>query len=172
MESGRKASRRSGYQRGGNEMNTVSVTSCFTRHLALNPNSDPFSIKSRIKIKSERQVGGFTLVEMLVYMSVLMVLIGVGFSALYRCMDTSRALSRNTGDITDALHAGEDWRGDVRAAVGGVQVQSNEGEQILRIPKQGSAVSYRFAESTIFRRIGDNEWSLMLPNVKASEFVS
>jgi hypothetical protein len=109
---------------------------------------------------------------MLVYMSVLMVIIGVGFCALYRSMDASHALSRNTSDIAGALHVGEDWRGDVRAAVGKIQVQSNEAEQVVRIRKQGGETSYRFAENTIFRRTGNNDWSPMLANVKASEFVS
>lgn len=115
---------------------------------------------------------GFTLVEMLVYISVLLVIVGVGFSALYRCMDTSRALSRNTSDIADALHAGEDWRADVRAAVAPIQMQTNADEWILRIPTKPNEVSYRFANNHVSRRLGNNDWSPMLVNVKSSEFVS
>jgi type II secretory pathway pseudopilin PulG len=116
--------------------------------------------------------GAFTLIEVLVYLSVLMVVIGVGFSALYQCMDASQMLKRNTADIADALRAGEDWRGDVRAARGGVVIESKDGEQIVRIPRQRAEVSYRFAENTIFRRIGNGDWLPLLANVKGSEFVS
>jgi prepilin-type N-terminal cleavage/methylation domain-containing protein len=114
----------------------------------------------------------FTLIEMMVYISVLVVITGIGFSALYRSMDNSRALRRSSGDITDALHAGENWRADIRAAIGKIQIQSNADEQILRFPGSRSEISYRFANNTVFRRLANNDWSVILQNVKSSSFIS
>lgn len=114
---------------------------------------------------------GISLIEMLVYMSVLVVILGVGYSALYRCLDHSRALRRSADDIANALHAGEDWRIDVRAASGNIQLENMRDEQIVRLPGKRGEVSYRFADHTIFRRLGHNEWSPLLADVKASNFV-
>jgi type II secretory pathway pseudopilin PulG len=113
-----------------------------------------------------------TLIETLVYMSVVMVLIGIGTVALFRAMDNSLALRRNAGDITDALHAGENWRSDVRAAGRRVQLETNATEQILRLSGVHGDVSYRFATNAVFRRLGRNDWTPVLGNVKASAFVA
>src|SRR5579863_8956916 len=75
---------------------------------------------------------GFSLVELLVYMTVLVVILGVGYSALYHCLDQTAALSRSTDDIANALHAGEDWRADLRNATGLIQVRNLPQEQILQ----------------------------------------
>ena len=59
---------------------------------------------------------GYLLIEALVYIAVVVTLLGVAYAAMYRCVDRSFALRRNADDITSALHAGERWRADVRAA--------------------------------------------------------
>lgn len=123
-------------------------------------------------MKKNRSKHAFTLIEMLVYMGVLFVIIGVGYAALYRSLDNSRALRRSSGDIADALHAGENWRADVRVTRGEIQLLANPDGQILRLPGSRGDVSYRFANNTLFRRLGNNDWSPVLPNVKASSFIS
>jgi Tfp pilus assembly protein FimT len=114
----------------------------------------------------------FSLIEVMVYLSVLMVVLAVGYAAMYRSMDNSRALRRSTDDIANALHAGENWRGGVGGARGRIQFRTNDTEQILRLPARRGEVSYRFATNTVFRRIGNNDWSFVLGNVAASSFVS
>ncbi len=109
---------------------------------------------------------------MLVYMSVLIVIIGVGYTALYRCMDNSNALRRSADDIANALHAGEDWRADVRAAGVKVEVETTPDEQILHLPGTRGDVSYRFAKHAISRRLNNNDWSPLLANVEASTFLA
>ena len=114
---------------------------------------------------------GLMLVELLVYMGVLLVVTGVGFVALYRCMDSSTALKHSSDDIANALHAGEDWRADVRATGANVRLEDLTGEQILHLDGTRREVSYRFADGTIYRRLGDNAWTPLLGNVKSSHFL-
>ena len=122
---------------------------------------------SRSKIQ-----GGFSLVELLVYMSVMVVLLGVGYVALYRSMDTTIALRRNGDDIANALRAGENWRADIRAAGGKIQSTNALDEQTITLPGRRGEVSYRFAEHKIFRRVGNSSWSPVLDNVNATTFIS
>ena len=127
-----------------------------------------------MKSKSTRQTsaGGYSLVELLVYMAVLVVLIGVGYAALYFSMSSSAALRRSGDDIANALRAGEGWRADVRAAGGQIKLETTVDEQIIHLPGPRGEIGYRFATNTIFRRNGNNEWSPFLSNVKASTFIS
>lgn len=114
----------------------------------------------------------YTLIEMLVYMSVLLVLLGIGYAALYRSMDNATALRESTDDIINAIHAGENWRADVRAAHGNIRLESSDAEQILSLPGSRGRISYRFAANTISRRIGGNDWTPVLANVKTSDFIA
>src|SRR5690349_18177766 len=59
---------------------------------------------------------GITLIECLVYISLVFVILGMATVAFYRCFDNMKSLRRNSNDITQALNVGELWREDVRAA--------------------------------------------------------
>ena len=74
----------------------------------------------------KRQQHGYLLIEALVYIGVVAALLGVAYAAAYRCIDRSIALRRNANDITSALHAGERWRANVRAATSQVRLESTE----------------------------------------------
>jgi len=115
----------------------------------------------------------FTLVECLVYMSMLLVLLGVGYTAMYKSMDASSGLRRNASDITHALDAGERWREDVRAATQSPRVERvSDDKTLLHIPQPNGEVTYQFATNTILRRAGSGEWSLALEHVNTSAFIS
>lgn len=118
-----------------------------------------------------RSRSGLSLVEMLVYMSVLMVITGVGFVALYRGMDNSVALRRSGGDIAKALRAGERWRADVRASTGQIRAEIIQEEQVIHLPGALGPLTYRFATNTILRGTG-NGWVPVLSNVHSSAFRS
>jgi hypothetical protein len=111
---------------------------------------------------------GYLLVEALVYIGVVMVLLGVAYAAMYRSIDRSIALRRNADDITSALHAGERWRADVRAAARQVRLEDTEAGQLLYLDGPSSAVVYSFATNAISRRVGTGPWVRLLPNVKFS----
>lgn len=114
---------------------------------------------------------GYSLIEMLVYIGVVAVLTSVGLSAMYHSMTSSTAIRRNVDDIVAAIHAGERWRTDIRAAGPGLRLTENAGEQVLNL-SGNSEVAYRFADHTISRRIGQNDWTIVLANVAESRFVS
>ena len=88
---------------------------------------------------------GMALIELLVYMGVLLVLMGVGYAAFYRCLDNSTALRQSADDIVNALHAGEDWRGDVRTA--------DRRESLEPIPLPGESLHLRIRSTTGSHRV-------------------
>jgi len=110
----------------------------------------------------------YFLPEALVYISVLLVLLGVGFSALYRSIDSSLGLRRNADDITSAVHAGERWRADVRAADSKAWLDKNSPEAILHLPSSRGEIVYRSAPLAVYRRVGSGPWVCALTNVASS----
>ena len=116
----------------------------------------------------KKQQHGYLLIEALVYIGVIVVLLGVAYSATYRCIDRSIALRRNADDITSALHAGERWRADVRAAASQVRLEDTDAGQLLHLDGPSTAVVYSFATNAISRRVGTGPWVRLLPNVKSS----
>jgi type II secretory pathway pseudopilin PulG len=91
---------------------------------------------------------GYLLIEVLVYIAVLIVVMGVAYTAYARYEKGSSNLRRNTDDIIHALRAGERWRDDVRAAVGPLRVMDNG----LVIPQRSGDVEYVFADGTLWRQ--------------------
>lgn len=116
---------------------------------------------------------GFSLLEMLVYMAVLLVVMTIAFAAYYRTSDTTRQIGRNADDITRALHAGERWRSDVRSAISALRVDENGGNPVLHVPCRAGGVRYWFRESAFWREAdGDPHPQRVLDQVAASRFVA
>ena len=82
------------------------------------------------------------------------------------------ALRRSADDIANALHAGDRWRADVRAAGNQVQLEDTAGGQLLRLTGASNEVAYLFATNAISRRFGAGPWLRLLPNVKSSTMKS
>ena len=116
--------------------------------------------------------GGYFLIESLVYIGVLFVVLGVGYTAADHYIENSVALRRSADDLANALHAGERWRADVRSSTNIVVAQTADGLQLLRIQRPKNEISYLFATNTVFRRIGENAWSPALTHVRASSMSS
>jgi type II secretory pathway pseudopilin PulG len=114
------------------------------------------------------RAAAFTIIEAIVYISVLLVLLGAAYMAMYRCIDRSVALRRNAGALTSALEAGERWRADVRSARGPVQIDKD----LLRIPTSRGEIAYRFEDHSVLRRISSNSWVSLLDGVKTSDMQS
>jgi type II secretory pathway component PulJ len=116
-------------------------------------------------------VRGFTLIEMLVYMSLAFLVLGLASAAMYKSMDASAGLRRNSTDIARALSAGEQWRDDVRHAAAPPRLEkSGETEIIFHIPLSHSEVAYAFSSNAVIRRVGDGNWVPVLEHVKDSNF--
>ncbi|MCX6927622.1 MAG: hypothetical protein NT154_31100 [Verrucomicrobia bacterium] len=111
----------------------------------------------------------YFLVEALVYIAVVCVVLGAGYAAMYRCVDSSIALRRNVDDITSALHAGERWRADVRSATNGPRLENTNGGQLFHLDGPKGVVIYRYSTNAIFRSVGAGPWVRLLPNVRASK---
>jgi len=117
--------------------------------------------------KSPRSSLGYMLTEALVYIGLVFVLLGIGYVAMYRCIDSSVALRRNADDILGAVHAGEQWRADIRLAERAVR-WGHTGEPFLRLQGVTNVVDYRFAEGSVYRREDAGHWSKLLDHVESS----
>ena len=114
---------------------------------------------------------GFTIMEMLVYIGVLVIIFGAGYAFAFRCMTESVGVRRATDDIAEVLRVGENWRADIRAA-SSIQIENATNEQIIRLSGSRGDIAYRFAENSISRRVAENDWSPLLTSVQASSFVN
>lgn len=133
--------------------------------------SPRFRVSTRTRGPGSPRSGqrAYLLIETLVYIGVLAALLGVGYSAMYRCIDSSIALRRNADEITSALHAGERWRADVRSAGTQPRLESTtEAGQLLCLSTPHGAVNYRFAANALFRQLDGGPWVCLLRNVKSS----
>ena len=108
------------------------------------------------------------MIEALVYIGVSVLLLSIGTVAMYRCMDNSIALRRNADTITTALHVGERWRADVRAASGPLKFEASpEGRELVLSGSQ-QEVGYRFTDQAVFRRTDAGPWVQILTNIQSS----
>ncbi len=123
----------------------------------------------KLPVSNSCSRAGFLLIECLVYMSVLAIILGIGFAAFYRCLENSKTLRYATDDMAAALRSGERWRADIRGATGKIIVETTPDEQILRIPRGTNVVLYHFSANQIHRNSSlANSFELILQKVKTS----
>ncbi len=121
---------------------------------------------------SRRNQRGYLLIECLVYLSLFVVIFGLGLGAFYVCWDHSKALHYTTDDITAALHAGERWRADIRHATGAIVGETTSGGEQLRIPQGTNEIIYRLDAGEVRRQVAASDFSeLLLARVKTSEMM-
>ena len=94
----------------------------------------------------------FFMVEALVYIAMLAILLPVAARGIYHCWNNHQALRRNADDIVFALHAGEQWRADLRAAFGPVQLVRDGANEQIRIPSTAGEVIYNFSHGELRRQ--------------------
>ena len=111
---------------------------------------------------------GYSLIELLVYIGILAVLLSVGFVAVERCMENSWAFRHNVDELSRAMHAGELWRADVRAASGRVRYEARGDTQVLHIPTGRGEITYRMETNSVQRHLGSGPWTTVLDDVKTS----
>ena len=130
-------------------------------------------MKLRSAISRDQAQAGYLLIECLVYLSVIVVILGLGLGAFYTCWDYSKALHYATDDINAALHAGERWRADIRNATGKITVEATPAGERLRIPHGANEIIYNFNAGEVRRQIASSDFSeLLLPKVKVSQMVT
>ena len=131
----------------------------------------------RVKVSSRTREtggkGGFTLIECLVYIGLLAVVLGVATRIFFQSWDDNKALRRNAEDIVRVLHTGDQWRADVRAATGPVQLTDADGAEQLRIPASAGEIVYTFSKGELRRKVSaDAVIKVWLANVKSSQMQS
>ncbi len=112
---------------------------------------------------------GIMLLEAVVYVAVFFLLTGVATTAFYECWDSSKALVRDTEDITRCLRAGEQWRADIRAASGPVEFGVLGAGRILRIPTASGDVVYTLKGNELRRAGGPAPESVVLRRVQSCD---
>ena len=121
-----------------------------------------------IAAKTNRRAG-ITLVECLVYIAVLLVLLGLVFTAFTRLQQQSSYLKRNVEDISRVLRAGEQWRDEVRRS-SAVGILVSDDVPILRLQHRSREILYAFQKDHIWRKeLPEGEWKLFLKGVRTSE---
>ncbi|MDH7501726.1 MAG: hypothetical protein QHJ82_03295 [Verrucomicrobiota bacterium] len=114
---------------------------------------------------------GILLIECLIYLGVVLVVIGAALAAFYNALDYSKRLRRNAEDMTRALRVGEQWRADVRSAVGAIRVEKGQGGIAFCIPSGDQEVAYVFSTNQIVRIKSKNGLSEpLLTGIKRCSF--
>jgi len=116
---------------------------------------------------------GWLLIECLVYIAVLAVVLMVAMSGFYHCWDNCKALRRNADDIIRALHVGEQWRADLRAAGGAVQLTRTNGVDQLLIPSAAGRIIYTYSKGELRRQTtAPPATYVVLSNIESSQMLS
>jgi hypothetical protein len=115
--------------------------------------------------------GGLVLMECLVYLSVWLVVAGVGFSLFYQVYIQSKHFSRGADDIVRTLKTGERWRAEVRQS----RVAPSWEPRVegvgwdFRVESDAGWVVYRFTGTNVLRSTAaDPRWREVLGGVKSS----
>jgi hypothetical protein len=132
------------------------------------PQSQVSSLRSQVPGRER----AYLLTEALVYIGVVFLILGIGYMAMYQCIDNCIVLRRNADDIVRTLHAGERWRADVRAAGPRARLEGSAEAQTLHLQGTPNPVDYRFAEGVVYRRSGPGAWVRVLDRVKFCSFES
>ena len=111
-------------------------------------------------MKNER---GFTILEAITYVAVLLMVLSGAFASYSRCQLSSSSLRRNAEDIIRAVHAGERWRVDIRAAI---QMPRLTPGGII-IPLQDGEIAYEINDGTMWRQTAGKRIAV-LKQVKSS----
>ena len=116
---------------------------------------------------------GYLLLECLVYIAALAIILVVTMRGFYHCWDNIRALRHNADDIIRVLHAGEQWRADLRAASAPVQLSRTGDAEQLRIPCAAGPIIYTFAKGELRRQTSlPSATNLLFTNLHSSQMQS
>jgi Tfp pilus assembly protein PilE len=114
--------------------------------------------------RTNRESGGYLLLELLVFMALMAVILGLAYSAYFRCADNSKRLQSNAADILATVQAGERWRDDIRLAR--EVALDPDGVKMIQ---PGDTVEYRFTEQAIWRHSAQTGRTIcLLSKVKSS----
>ncbi len=109
----------------------------------------------KLRSPSARATSGFTLIELLSYIAIVGLVMSLATVTLVKLIGHTTDLRRNCDDIAAAVHAGEIWRADIRAASGSPVIRSGNEGSLFTIPTEKGRIRYSLEENTIWRQAGD-----------------
>lgn len=111
----------------------------------------------------------FSLIECLVYISVFAIVMSLAMQVFLQTRESADRLRRTADELTRALHAGELWRDDVRAATAPPRTVTENGQTWLAIPRGTNTVVYTHFKDTVWRQADTNApWTRALAGVRTS----
>jgi hypothetical protein len=104
------------------------------------------------------------MIELLVFLALMLVILGLAFSAYWRCADNAKRLQQNADDIFAAVQAGERWRNDIRLAQAAVFDTNG-----VRLTQTNDTIEYRFDQQAVWRHSTQTGQTIrLLAKVKTS----
>ncbi|MEW6158200.1 MAG: hypothetical protein AB1813_12250 [Verrucomicrobiota bacterium] len=119
-----------------------------------------------------QNVAGYLLVEMMIYIILFAVVMGMAMAAFSKCLDISRDLDRNASDIIQATRAGERWRADIRSAAQPPKEVELDGRNFFEIETTEGLIVYHFGAGIVWRKEGEQSWRPLLSRVKSSRMIA
>ena len=121
---------------------------------------------------NHQQSRGFSLIECLVYMSLVFIIAGAASSACLHLMEHSKRLKQTSDQVIRALQIGEIWRKDIRRSTGPITLHESSGNQSLHIPIGSTQVIYRFNSNYLERFPANQEAPVtMIERVQMSHMI-
>lgn len=114
--------------------------------------------------------GGYTLLELLVYIGILLVISGIAMSSLNRLWSAAGNASASTDEHGAALRTAEQWRLDVRAASAPITIEE-QGHR-CRIPNASGDILWNLTNGVLSRQITDRPPNLKLPRILDARFAT
>jgi len=112
---------------------------------------------------------GALILEVIAYLAIFVVVLGMATDAFYQSWSASGALRRDAEQISQSMQAGERWRADVRGASGEIEKTSANGREVIRIPQAQGEIIYSFADAELRRRpASGGKESVVLSKIKSS----
>jgi hypothetical protein len=125
-------------------------------------------IPFRIRAHHPARAKGYMLLECMAYISVVFVVLGVGYLAFYKSMRNAADLRRTAQELMGSVNVGELWRADLRMPGAKAQLDQHDETQVLQIEAPGKTVWYGYWDNAVFRRRDDGPWVAVIENVKSS----
>ena len=117
-----------------------------------------------MKLFCPKNTSGYLLLEVLVFMALMLVILGLACSAYWRCADNAKRLQQNADDILAAVQAGERWRDDIRLTQD-VVISPNG----VKLIQSGDIIEYHFDQEAVWRRSDQTGRAIcLLTKVKTS----
>lgn len=111
---------------------------------------------------------GYTLLELIVYIGVLLLISGIAMSSLNRLWSAAGNASAATDDHGAALRAAEQWRLDVRTAAAPITIE-DQGHR-CRIPNPSGDITWSLTNGVLSRQLTGRPPNLKLPRVREARF--